>query len=292
MSKNLSELLENAKIVASLIPGQTISVCSKSAQDHALWSTTFHRTYYNENRKKTAEYIELTIKEILEELSAENLDKNPFSQIHLDLISLLKMIKSSGIPSIQNTYNNDKYCSKCLDQIDNFLSKYESPQLIESKNYLSKESPSRELIKEIVNDVINEVASEVKGEVKGEVKNEVKGEVKNEVKGEVKNEVKEEVKNGIQNEIKGEMRNETPKIYEGEEKDTLNINPEEMIGKINIDEKINQKLKIDLIKSRIPTPYGSPIQKSKLRKRKEQRYDQKTHLFSEEHQIKDVKKNK
>ena len=61
--------MDDLKLIASLTPGYTICVTSKSIVFHKSWGTSMYRTWYGywygEGRKKTLDWIETCISEAI-----------------------------------------------------------------------------------------------------------------------------------------------------------------------------------------------------------------------------------
>ncbi len=68
----MEQVLSDLKLIASILPGKTLSVTYKNVVDHNSWYTSFSRSYNRENRDKTIDYIKSIFSNALNMYETDN----------------------------------------------------------------------------------------------------------------------------------------------------------------------------------------------------------------------------
>ena len=107
MSLEQEKIIKQLKLISSLQDGQTLSTSSETIIPHNAWSTTFWRTYYSEDRKKSIEYIKNAFENALILYK-----EDPSIKINIDNALI-------GLKNLKLTYKSDHDTRGIIAQIIN-----------------------------------------------------------------------------------------------------------------------------------------------------------------------------
>lgn len=118
-------ILKKLKLIASLEIDETICVSIESKMKHDRIMTAFWRTYYNDNRNKTIEWIEAIFNEYKIHIKDLEKQKTSYNKLKLEskyneMIFNLNEIFNRAIKGLQNlkiTYQDDETVIAKIDKI-------------------------------------------------------------------------------------------------------------------------------------------------------------------------------
>ncbi len=115
------------QLLGSIKPGDTICVHSLAIVKHNSWTTSFWRTYHDENRLKTLAWVGNVVNFVMTSI-CENSAYNNSGGVFHDKIWKMKI----GIENLSVTYKDDPRCLKYLKEYHNIVSSiiFDANQLI------------------------------------------------------------------------------------------------------------------------------------------------------------------
>lgn len=128
---------QDLELLGSIKPGDTVCVHSLAIVKHSSWSTSFWRTFYDENRLKTIAWVGNVVSFVMK-LICENAAYNSSGGIFHDKIWRMK----TGIENLSETYKDDLRCLKYLKQYQNIV----SSMIFETNHLILKYKEEKEKI--------------------------------------------------------------------------------------------------------------------------------------------------
>ena len=125
-------IIKKLNLIISLDIDETICVSNESKMKHKSIITAIWRTYYDDNRNKSIDWIENTFKETVNHLEELNKTKSSYKKLKLEekyevMISDLKNLLLRSIKGFQNlkiTYQYDRHIIIRINEIVNKFHNY------------------------------------------------------------------------------------------------------------------------------------------------------------------------